>query len=57
MVVVQKQALDLLEEKSIRAVRIPGLGWVFPTDIRDDYKQHGQEKAEQMARYIVQKLQ
>lgn len=56
MTSIQKQALHLMMEENIGCLIVAGFGWVWPTDIRNDFGRFGEDNAIRAARLVVEKL-
>lgn len=56
MTSIQKQALGLMAEQNIGCMVVKGFGWVWPTNIRNDFGRFGEDNAIQVAELIVEKL-
>jgi hypothetical protein len=56
MTQIQKQALRLMAEQNIGCLLVKGFGWVWPTNIRNDYGRFGEEAAIHVAEEVVRRL-
>lgn len=56
MTEIQRQALRMLDDQNIGCLLVAGFGWVWPTDIRNDFDRYGEQRAIDAADAVVTKL-